>query len=151
MSRTALKIFSQHLFTQQQNLELYREYQKITHRPNIKSTLDFLIDDAREAIALIASRLRQFNARPGDQTLPDGSITKIRRAQSRRSEVQQIKYVWRNLDKQLEAYQIQIQTLADDSDTQATLITLVQYTEHSLQRWEALMKEMKVSPDRSYN
>jgi hypothetical protein len=51
------------------------------------------------------------------------------------------------LEFQLKWYEANFKDLADDADTQAIFVALAEQTRVRLERWENLMREMKVSLD----
>ena len=51
------------------------------------------------------------------------------------------------LQFQLEWYEARVKDVADDADTQAILVALAEQTRVRLDRWDRLMREMKVPPD----
>lgn len=148
MADKSLRILIEHLSTQRQNMEIYQEYHNVTPRPYIKSILKLLIEDTYEAIARTASRMRQLDGSPGRHGLDDSTRSKIRRAHRQRNEEEKLKFVWQGLNTQLQWYGDQIDVLVDDADTQALLVALAEQTRVHLNRWEKLMEEMKVSPDK---
>ena len=148
MADKSLKILTEHLSTQRQNMEIYQEYHNIPPRPYIKSLLTLLIEDTYEAIAKTASRMRQLDGSPGRHGLDDSTRSKIRQAHRQRTEEEKLKFVRQRLNQHLQWCGDQINALVDDADTQALLVALAEQTRTRLNRWETLMEEMKVSPDK---
>jgi hypothetical protein len=143
----SISLLTQHLKAQLAHLAVLREYQQSDEKPYFKSALSFAIEDAQEAIARIASRLRQLGHPLLDQSLDEAGNKLLRQARSRRSAEDKLRFVHHGLKYQLEWYGLHLKDLKDDADSQAIFVALAEQTRVRLERWEILMKELKVSPD----
>ena len=83
---------------------------------------------------------------PG-RLLDDANEKLIRQARTRRGLADKLKFVQNGLQFQLEWYEARVKDVADDADTQAILVALAEQTRVRLDRWDRLMREMKVPPD----
>lgn len=147
MSRTSISILTQHLQAQLAHLALLREYSKGDEKPYVKSALSFAVEDAQEAIARVASRLRQLGHPFLDQNLDDAGDKLLRQARSRRTTEDKLRFVHHGLKHQLEWYGTHLKELKDDADSQAIFVALAEQTRVRLERWETLMQELKVPLD----
>lgn len=129
------------------HLAVLREYQHQNDNPYFKSALTLAIEDAQEAIARVASRLRQLGYPLLDQTPDETGEKLLRQARSQRSVEEKLKFVRHWLKHQLEWYSVHVKELKNDADTQATLVALAEQTRVRLERWENLMKDLKVPLD----
>ena len=149
MSDKSRNILKQHLTTQLERLVMLREYHRNIEDPYVTSALSFVIEDTQEAIARVSSRLRQLGAVTTGQISEETTEKLLRQSRSRRALADKLIFVWRGLRHQLEWYDTQIKNLVDDPDTQAIFVALAEQARVRLERWENLMDEMKVSPDKS--
>lgn len=147
MAGASISILTQHLKSQLAYLTVYREYHQGSESPYFKSALSFALEDTQEAIARIASRLRQLGQPLLDQSLDEAGDKLLRQARSRRGLEEKLKFVHNGLKHQLEWYGTRLKELKDDADSQAIFVALAEQTRVRLERWETLMKEMKVSLD----
>jgi hypothetical protein len=145
MSDVSVSILTQHLKMQLGHLAVLREYRQSSDNPYFKSALNFAIEDAQEAIARVASRLRQLGRPLLDQTLDETAEKHLRQSRSRRSIEDKLKFVHQGLKYQLEWYGGRLKDLRDDADSQAIFVALAEQTRVRLERWENLMQELKVS------
>jgi hypothetical protein len=123
-----------------------QEYRERVRDANVKSALAFTIEDTQEAIARVSSRLRQFDVLT-DQTLDEAGEKLLRQSRTRRSVEDKIKFVWQGLKYQVEWYSARIKELKDDLDSQAIFVALAEQAAVCLERWETMMKDMKVTFD----
>jgi hypothetical protein len=147
VSRTSISILTQHLQVQLAHLAVLREYHQGDEKPYFKSALSFAIEDAQEAIARVASRLRQLGHPYLNQSLDEAGDRLLRQSRSRRSAEDKLKFVHHGLKHQLEWYGTHLKDLKDDADSQAIFVALAEQTRVRLERWETLMLELKVPPD----
>ena len=147
MSDASVSILTQHLKAQLGHLAVLREYRQSSDNPYFKSALNFAMEDAQEAIARVASRLRQLGRPLLDQTLDEAAEKYLRQSRSRRSLEDKLKFVHQGLKYQLEWYGGRLKDLRDDADSQAIFVALAEQTRVRLERWENLMQELKVSFD----
>ena len=147
MSDSSISILTQHIKAQLGHLAVLREYRQGNDNPYFKSALNFAIEDAQEAIARVASRLRQLGQPLLDQTLDEAAEKHLRQSRSRRSLEDKLKFVHNGLKYQLEWYGDRLKELKNDADSQATFVALAEQTRVRLERWENLMKELKVQMD----
>jgi hypothetical protein len=92
----------------------------------------------------VASRLRQLDQAPG-QALDKPDEKLLRQSRARRGPADKVQFVRQGLDFQLEWYEARLKDLANDADTQAIFVALAEQTRVRLERWESLMRDMKVS------
>ncbi len=147
MSNPSVSILTQQIKAQLAHLAILREYQQSSDNPYFKSTLSFAVEDAQEAIARVASRLRQLNHPLLEQKLDESGEKLLRQSRSRRSLEDKIKFIYHGLKYQMEWYGTHVKDLKEDADSQAILVALAEQTRVRLERWETLMKELKVSFD----
>jgi hypothetical protein len=147
MSEASVSILTQHLKAQLGHLAALREYRQSSDNPYFKSALNFAMEDAQEAIARVASRLRQLGRPLLDQTLDEAAEKHLWQSRSRRSLEDKLKFVHQGLKYQLEWYGGRLKDLRDDADSQAIFVALAEQTRVRLERWENLMQELKVSFD----
>jgi hypothetical protein len=147
MSDSSVSILTQHLKMQLGHLAVLREYRQSSDNPYFKSALNFAIEDAQEAIAKVASRLRQLGQPLLDQTLDETAEKYLRQSRSRRGIEDKLKFVHQGLKYQLEWYGGRLKDLRDDADSQAIFVALAEQARVRVERWENLMQELKVSFD----
>ena len=147
MSHTSVSILTQHLKVQLAHLAVLRDYYKGDEKPYVKSALSFTIEDAQEAIARVASRLRQLGHPLLNQSLDDAGDKLLRQARSRRTTEDKLRFVHHGLKHQLDWYGTHLKELKDDADSQAIFVALAEQTRVRLDRWETLMLELKVPLD----
>jgi hypothetical protein len=147
MTDSSVSILNQCVKTQLGRLAVLREYREQINDPYIKSGLAFAIEDTQEAIARVASRLRQFDHTLTDQNLDETGEKLLRQARTRRGTEDRLKFVRQGLKYQLEWYSARVKELRDDLDSQAILVALAEQTRVRLERWETLMKDLKVPFD----
>ena len=147
MTDSSVSILNQCVKTQLGRLAVLREYREQINDPYIKSGLAFAIEDTQEAIARVASRLRQFDHTLIDQNLDETGEKLLRQARTRRGTEDRLKFVRQGLKYQLEWYSARVKELRDDLDSQAILVALAEQTRVRLERWETLMKDLKVPFD----
>jgi hypothetical protein len=147
MSHSSLTMLTQNIKAHLAYLAVLREYQQHNDNPYFKSALTLTIEDAQEAIARVASRLRQLGAPLFDQTLDEAGEKLLRQARSRRGVEDRLKFVRHWLKHQLEWYTTHVKELKDDADSQAIFVALAEQTRVRLERWENLMQDLKVSLD----
>ncbi len=147
MSHSSVAILTQNIKAHLAHLVVLREYQQHNDNPYFKSTLTLTIEDAQEAIARVASRLRQLGYPLLDQTLDEAGEKLLRQARGRRGVEDRLKFVWHWLKHQLEWYTTHVKELKNDADSQAIFVALAEQTRVRLERWENLMRDLKVSLD----
>ncbi|MCL4298300.1 MAG: hypothetical protein KJ077_21365 [Anaerolineae bacterium] len=147
MANTSVSILTQHLKSQLAYLAVMREYHQGGESPYFKSALSFALEDTQEAIARVASRLRQLGHPLLDHSLDEAGEKLLRQARSRRGLEDKLKFVQHGLKHQLEWYGTRLKDLKDDADSQAIFVALAEQTRVRLERWETLMKELKVPLD----
>lgn len=147
MSHSSAAILTQNIKAHLAHLAVLREYQQRNDNPYFKSTLILAIEDAQEAIARVASRLRQLGYPMLDQTLDEAGQKLLGQARGRRSIEDRLKFVRHWLKHQLEWYTTHVKELKDDADSQAIFVALAEQTRVRLERWENLMLDLKVSLD----
>ncbi len=136
-----IPILSQHLQSHLIRLVILQEYRRDIDQPSIKLALSFMIEDTQESIARVSSRLRQLGHIP-ERTPSDEKILH----QARRCHYLEDKliFVQQNLKQQQEWYGRQLKLLKNDADSQATLVALAEQGRVRLERWENVMRDMKV-------
>jgi hypothetical protein len=148
MSQASISILTQHLKAQLAHLAMLREYHRSSNEnPYFKSALSFALEDAQEAIARVASRLRQLGQPLLDESLDEAGEKLLRQSRTRRSIEDKLKFVQHGLKHQLEWDGARVKDMKDDADSQAILVALAEQTRVRLERWETLMKDLKVSLD----
>lgn len=146
MSHPSITLLTQHLKAQLERLAVLQEYHSAIDDAYVTVALAFMIEDTQEAIARVSSRLRRLGQAPGQA--PDQAGDKLlRQARSRRSLPDKLKFIRHGLKHQLQWYETHLKDLAGDADTQAILVGLAEQTRMRLERWDTLMKDLKVSPD----
>ncbi len=147
MSSNSVSLLSQNLIAHLERLVVLREYHKNIKDPYVKSALSFTIEDTQEAIARVASRLRQLDDISPIIISKEATEKLLRQSRSRRSLSDRIVFVYRGLAHQLDWYNSNIKNLLKDPDSQAIFVALAEQLRMRLERWENLMDEMKVSAD----
>jgi hypothetical protein len=147
MANASISILTQHLKSQLAYLAVLREYHQGSDNPYFRSALSFGLEDTQEAIARVASRLRQLGHPLLDQSLDEAGEKLLRQARSRRGLEDKLKFVQYGLKHQLEWYGAYLKDLKDDADSQAIFVALAEQTRVRLERWETLMKDLKVPLD----
>lgn len=147
MSNSSISILTQHVKAQLANLAVLREYQRNNNDPYVRSALALTIEDTQEAIARVSSRLRQLGQPILDQTLDEAGEKLLRQFRSRRSMEDKLKFVRQGLKHQLEWSHARLKDLKGDADSQATLVALAEQNRVRLERWETMMKDLKVELD----
>ncbi|RMF00773.1 MAG: hypothetical protein D6768_12035 [Chloroflexi bacterium] len=132
-----------------ERLVLLREFRKTVDDPYFKSALSFTIEDTQEAIARASSRLRQLGEIATSKISDETSEKLLRQGSTRRTPADKIRFVHKGLVMQMAWYDTYVKALRDDPDTQATLVALAEQARLRLERWENMMDELKVSPDKS--
>ena len=140
-------ILTQCVKAQLARLAFLKEYQGWVQDAYVKSALAFAIEDTQEAIARVSSRLRQLDDPIADQAPDEAGEKLVRQARTRRSTEDKIKFVWQGLKHQLEWYSARIKEMKEDPDSQAIFVALAEQTRVRLERWETMMKELKVPFD----
>jgi len=146
MSHTSVLILTQHNQVQLARLKYLQEYSRNIDDNQVKLALAQAIEDTQEAIARVASRLRQLD-QPSGQVLNEQDEKLVRQARTRRSVADKLRFVKQGLKFQLEWYEARLRDLADDADTQAIFVALAEQTRVRLERGDNLMKDMKVPGD----
>ncbi len=145
MSENSIAILSQHLIAHLEQLAMLREYRKVITDPYVSSALNFVIEDTHEAIARVSSRIRQLGAVSPTHIAREATDTLLFQSRTRRSLEEQIRFVHHGLVHQVQWYQTNLKNFIDDPDSQAILVALAEQSRLRLNRWETMMKEMKVS------
>jgi hypothetical protein len=143
MSHTSVLILTQHNQVQLARLKYLQEYSRNINDNQVKLALAQAIEDTQEAIARVASRLRQLD-QPSGQVLNEQDEKLVRQARTRRGVADKLRFVKQGLKFQLEWYEARLKDLADDADAQAIFAALAEQTRVRLERWNNLMKDMKV-------
>jgi hypothetical protein len=146
MNNSSVSILTEHVKMELARLTFLQEYRAKIQEPYITSALAFAIEDTQEAIARVSSRLRQLD-QALDEELDEAGQKLLRQARTRRGIEDQVKFVWRGLKDQLDWYSTRVKDLRDDADSQAIFVGLAEQTRVRLERWENMMKELKVSLD----
>ena len=145
MTNKSVAMLSQTLKAHLERLVVLREYHKNIDDPYVKSALSFTIEDTQEAIARVASRLRQLGVSTG-QISEETTEKLLLQSRSCHTLTDRIVFIWRGLKHQVEWYHNNVKNLLQDPDSQAILVALAEQARLRLDRWENLMDEMKVSP-----
>lgn len=127
---------------------MLRDYQRLIDDPYVKSALSFVIEDTHEAIARVASRLRQIEAMQVSKFSEETSDKLLRQGRQRRGLGDKIWFVYNGLQYQLQWYERQIKALVGDANTQAIFVALAEQLRLRIERWQNLMAEMKVPPEK---
>lgn len=146
MNDSSVSILSIHVKAQLARLAFLQEYRQKTQDPYVTSALAFVIEDTQEAIARVASRLRQLDSTV-DESLDEAGEKLLRQARSRRSLEDKIKFIRRGLKHQIEWYSDRVKDLRNDADSQAIFVGLAEQARVRLDRWENMMKDLKVPLD----
>lgn len=147
MADSTVILLAQNLKNQLAQLAVLREYHKSNESPYFKSALALAKEDVQEGIARVASRLRQLGHAPSDQTLDEAGEKLLRQSYNQRGLEAQMKFVWHGLKHQLEWYGAHTKDMKYDADSQAIFVALAEQTRVRLERWETLMRDLKVSLD----
>lgn len=147
MSDSTVILLTQNLKNQLAQLAVLREYHKNNESPYFKSALAIAKEDVQEGIARVASRLRQLGHALPDQALDEAGEKLLRQAYNQRGLAAQLKFVWHGLKHQQEWYGLHTKEMKHDADSQAIFVALAEQTRVRLERWEALMHDLKVSLD----
>ncbi len=147
MNHSSAVMLTQNIKAYLMYLTVLREYQQQDDNPYFKSALMLAIEDVQEAIARVASRLRQLGYPLLDQTPDETGKKLLQQARGQRGVEEKLKFVRHWLKHQLEWYGTHVKELKNDADTQATLVALAEQTRVRLERWENLMKDLKVPLD----
>ncbi len=143
MSHNSIAILTQHNQVQLARLAYLEEYSQKIDDAHVKLILAQAIEDIYEAIARVASRLRQLD-RPAGQALDEVDQKLLRQARTRRGLADQLRFVRQGLKFQLDWYEARLKDLSGDADTQAIFVALAQQTRVRLARWDKLMADLKV-------
>jgi len=147
MNEKSIALLSQHLLAHLERLVVLREYHREITDPYVKSALVATIDDTQEAIARVASRLRQLGEISPTQLSEEVSEKLLKQSRNRRSLADRIQFIFRGLMHQAEWYTLHTKNFVDDPDSQATLVALAEQIRVRVDRWRSLMQEMKVPPE----
>jgi len=135
MSQSSASLLTKHNKAQLERLAYLQEYRKNIDDPYVTQTLSLLIEDAQEALARVAGRLRQLGEAPG--LIPDQTDNKLlNQSRARRNLADQVQFVRQGLSFQLDWYKTQTKQLLDDLETQAVLVALARQTELRLKQWD---------------
>ena len=148
MSDLSVSILTEHQKAQMERLIMLRDYQRLIDDPYVKSALSFVVEDTQEAIARGASRLRQVGAMQVSKFSEETNSKLMRQGRQRRGLGDKIWFVYNGLQYQLQWYERQITALVDDADTQAIFVALAEQLRVRIDRWQNLMTEMKVPPEK---
>lgn len=148
MSDSSISILIEHQKAQMERLLMLRDYQRLIDDPYVKSALSFVVEDTQEAIARGASRLRQIGAMQVSKFSEETNSKLVRQGRQRRGLADKIWFVYNGLQYQLQWYERQINALVDDADTQAIFVALAEQLRVRIDRWQNLMTEMKVPPEK---
>jgi hypothetical protein len=144
MSHSSIAILTQHNQVQLARLAYLEEYSQQIDDAQVKLVLAQVIEDIYEAIARVASRLRQLD-QPTAQALDEVDQKLVRQARTRRGLADQLRFVRQGLKFQLDWYEARLKDLSGDADSQAIFVALAQQTRVRLGRWDKLMVDLKVS------
>ena len=140
MSQSAAPILIKHNKAQLERLAYLQEYRQNIDDRYVTEALTLLIEDAQEALARVASRLRQLGEAPG--LISEQTDTKLlNQSRARRNLADQVQFVRQGLSFQLDWYRTQIKHLQHDLETQAVLVALAQQTEFRLNQWDDTLAE----------
>lgn len=139
----SIAILTQHNQAQLARLAYLEEYSQRIDDAHVKLALAQVIEDIYEAIARVASRLRQLD-QPTGQAMDEVDQKLARQAQTRRGLADQLRFVRQGLKFQLDWYQARFKDLSGDADAQAIFVALAQQTRVRLDRWDKLMTDLKV-------
>jgi hypothetical protein len=142
----SIPLLNQHNKVQLARLAYLAEYSQNVSNAQVKQALAQVIDDTQEAIARVASRLRQLGAAPG-RVLDEPDEKLLRQSRARRSVADKLKFVRQGLKFQLEWYEARVREVMADDDTQAILVALTEQTRVRLEQWDRLMRDLKVPPE----
>lgn len=144
--QTLITLLTQHNQAQLGRLAYLEEYSRNVDDAQVKQALAQVSEDVEEAVARVASRLRQLG-QPAGRALDQVDEKLLRQSRARRGLADKLKFVQSGLRFQLEWYETRYQDVADDADTQAIFVALAEQTRVRLARWEEFMLDMKVPPD----
>jgi hypothetical protein len=82
-----------------------------------------------------------------DQQLDEAGEKLLWQAQHQKGLEAQIKFVWHGLKHQFDWYTTHVKDMKHDSDSQAIFVALAEQTRVRLERWETMMRDLKVSLD----
>ncbi len=143
MTQLSAPILVKHNKAQLERLAYLQEYQQNIDESDVKQALGLLIEDTHEAIARVASRLRQLDEAPG-LIEEDVDNKLLNQSRARRGIVDQLRFVRQGLSFQLDWYKLQIKNLQHDLETQGVLVALAQQTEFRLNWWTNMMTEFQI-------
>jgi len=144
MNHNSIAFLIQHNQVQLARLAYLEEYSQKIDDAQIKQSLSQVIEDIYEAIARVASRLRQLD-QPTSQALDEVDEKLLRQARTRRGLADQLRFVRQGLKFQLDWYEARLKDLSGDADSQAIFVALAQQARVRLARWDKLMADLKVS------
>jgi hypothetical protein len=147
MNTPSTEFLTQNLQTLLAHLTILREYAREADKPFFKAALTPAIEDAQEAIARVSSRLRQLGQPVNPTQLDESGEKLLRQARHQAALEEKLKFLHHWFKHQYEWYQSRVKDLKQDADTQALFVALAQQTRVRLERWEAMLKELKVSLD----
>lgn len=143
---SSISLLNQHNKVQLARLAYLAEYGQNVRNAQVKQALALVMEDIQEAVARVASRLRQLGEAPA-RVLDEPDEKLLRQSRARRSVVDKLKFVRQGLQFQLEWYETRFKDVMADDDTQAILVALAEQTRVRLERWDQLMRDLKVPPD----
>lgn len=144
MNHNSIALLTQHNQVQLARLAYLEEYSQKIDNAQIKLSLGQVIEDIYEAVARVASRLRQLD-QPTGQALDEVDEKLLRQARTRRGLADQLRFVRQGLKFQLDWYEARLKDLSGDADSQAIFVALAQQARVRLARWDKLMADLKVS------
>lgn len=142
----SIPLLNQHNKVQLARLAYLAEYSQNVSNAQVKQALAQVMDDIQEAVARVASRLRQLGAAPG-RVLDEPDEKLLRQSRARRSVADKLKFVRQGLKFQLEWYEARAREVTADDDTQAILVALAEQSRVRLEQWDRLMRDLKVPPE----
>jgi len=143
----SIPLLTDHNKVQLARLAYLAEYSQNVSNTEVKQALAQVMEDIQEAVARVASRLRRLGESPG-RVLDEPDEKLLRQSRARRGVVDKLKFVRQGLKFQLEWYEARVKEVTADDDTQAILVALAEQTRVRLERWDQLMRDLKVPPDR---
>jgi hypothetical protein len=147
MNTPSTQMLTQNLQALLAHLAILREYAHDAEKPAFKAALTPAIEDDLEAIARVSSRLRQLGQAINNQILDESGEKLLRQAHHQNTLADKLKFIRHWFKHQLEWYHTRLKDLKHDADTQALFVALAEQIRIRLERWDTLMKDLKVSPD----
>lgn len=142
MAQLSLQDLGAHLQAYLNHLELCKALKKQISDPQVRESLDMLIDGGQESLAALASHLRQVGAAPGVHELDRAGRTRIREVLALRSLSDQLFAVQRSLADLVAWYQAHATADQADLASQDLLASLSAQAHRMLEGWDRHIAEM---------